>query len=433
MSIICIVFFIVSKPKYSINISLVLSVLFFSYFYGASILNIGGTLSYLVFLISDKSFFGQLFLSIIPAILESLHVGIVLHFLYSEYYHKNIAKKIRKNGLIFSSICIIITINVVYFIIHSNSYNADISWYLVNNILYVGAGWGVGLYLATLLVRKINNAIGEDVIGLSPCPMNEDDLLVLSNLNKIERSKPAVLVVGAHPDDIEIGAYNLINNENINLFYVTLTHGELGATKSRDSNLFEICLVWKRVIESIESARALNSCDITIASLYDGHLFEKKDDIIKIVRNKLKEIRRLGINDVVVISHGTFDMHSDHISVGEAIRSAARPNAILLYMVIDVSAPDMNKVLSRKENIYCSIVNYSKFSQHMNRYYATQIKRGTVKLSETKDNYEQYFFHEGDSLSMGQQVMELCQMKEYLNGPCDAQQAHPADAPESRR
>jgi LmbE family N-acetylglucosaminyl deacetylase len=129
-------------------------------------------------------------------------------------------------------------------------------------------------------------------------------------------SSNQVLVVGAHPDDIEIGcggaiAKHLTLGEKV--YAIVLTNGERGNhVEGRQ--------------ECIASLKSLGIHDVFFGNFSDGFL---KDDCntVSFIENHIK---KLGITRVY--THSPDDRHQDHRNCSRAVSSAARKiSEILLF------------------------------------------------------------------------------------------------------
>lgn len=131
-------------------------------------------------------------------------------------------------------------------------------------------------------------------------------------------SSRSYLVVGAHPDDIELGCGGLImkiKDSGGKAYGLTMTRGERGATKHG-----------KR---EEEMKRAFDYMELDGFWMYDFPDTEL-DDVVSEMKNVLEDkIRETGVN--VVVTHADKDVHSDHRAVFEATKVAARNMSILCY------------------------------------------------------------------------------------------------------
>ncbi|HZX44225.1 MAG TPA: PIG-L deacetylase family protein [Candidatus Nanoarchaeia archaeon] len=127
-----------------------------------------------------------------------------------------------------------------------------------------------------------------------------------------------ILVVGAHPDDIELGCGGTIARhleQNNRVYALVLTNGEQGAHAPQ-------------MVECLASLKSLGiaDSDILFANYRDGHINDDHDTVDYIE----KMIRKLGID--VVYANDPNDNHQDHRNTSRAVSSAARKvNSILLF------------------------------------------------------------------------------------------------------
>jgi len=118
-----------------------------------------------------------------------------------------------------------------------------------------------------------------------------------------------VLAVGAHPDDIELGAGGAIARhvmEGDEVYFIVLTYGE----KSGDKN--------ERIREAKESSSELNIKSIRFGGIPDTRVTDGVETIMVIEEliNKIKPER--------VYTHCAKDRHQDHRNAALASFSAAR-------------------------------------------------------------------------------------------------------------
>ena len=139
-------------------------------------------------------------------------------------------------------------------------------------------------------------------------------------------SKPAsVLVIGAHPDDIELGAAGMslkLSQEGAKVYGLVLTQGEVGSTAP----------VGIRENEAYSAAPHLGLADLWVLNFPDTQLRQH----ISAMRSAIEEkIKAFGVE--VVITHGPHETHGDHTAVFEAAKEAARNCSMLCFE--SISAP----------------------------------------------------------------------------------------------
>ncbi len=127
-----------------------------------------------------------------------------------------------------------------------------------------------------------------------------------------------VLAVGAHPDDIELGAtalvHRLANDERIDLWLLVLTDDEESDIRRR---------------EAITSAELLgvDQSRVLFAGFPDGRLHCSRDTV-GAVRSLLGE---RGIAPDVAVTHTRWDSHNDHRNAAEIVQSALRGALLMQY------------------------------------------------------------------------------------------------------
>jgi len=125
-------------------------------------------------------------------------------------------------------------------------------------------------------------------------------------------SLPPILVLGAHPDDIEFGCGGVIARETQagrKVHFVICSHGEAGSHGTPK----------QRVAESRKSAAVLGATIEFLELDGDAHLEIRAAHAIKIA----KIIRR--IRPEIVLAPSTVEnQHPDHAKLGNLVRDAAR-------------------------------------------------------------------------------------------------------------
>lgn len=137
-----------------------------------------------------------------------------------------------------------------------------------------------------------------------------------------------ILVVTAHPDDVDFGAGGAVATwtaQGVDVGYCIVTDGDAGGfdpTVPRD----QIARI--RRLEQTEAAKVLGVTELTFLGYPDGRLQATLD----LRRDISREIRRFR-PDVVVCQSPVRDFsriyasHPDHLSAGEATLSAVYPDA----------------------------------------------------------------------------------------------------------
>lgn len=134
-----------------------------------------------------------------------------------------------------------------------------------------------------------------------------------------------ILVIGAHPDDIELGAAGSLlklAQEGKKVFALVMTQGEVGTNAPPGV----------REGEARQGASHLGLSDLWVLNFPDTHLREHISAMRAVVEAKIKD---LGIQ--MVITHSPHETHGDHIAVFEAAKEAARSCSLLCYE--SISAP----------------------------------------------------------------------------------------------
>lgn len=139
-----------------------------------------------------------------------------------------------------------------------------------------------------------------------------------------------ILVIAAHPDDIEFGAAGSVakwvKEEGAEVTFCLVTDGSAGSNKP-DTDLDE--LVQVRQQEQCASAEILGVKDVRFLGYKDGALqptLELRRDLTRLIREIRPE--RVVIQDPTVVYFGNFYInHPDHRATGEASLYAVFPSA----------------------------------------------------------------------------------------------------------
>ncbi len=126
------------------------------------------------------------------------------------------------------------------------------------------------------------------------------------------RRQKTVLAIGAHPDDIEFGCGATIlrlREEGATTYGLVLTSGEQGHNETEG----------KRVDETGAAARVIALSDIAVHDFPDTLLHEHKAEIRVVIEKALARWR-----PDIIFTHNGHDVHTDHRTVFEATREAAR-------------------------------------------------------------------------------------------------------------
>ena len=169
--------------------------------------------------------------------------------------------------------------------------------------------------------------------------------------NAPAEKRPAVMFVGAHPDDSEgFGGVAFLLAKDYDLHVVDLTHGELGlGAKGRDDGS----------TAKIRTAEEERACALLGAMPHflnetDGMAFASRESVEQLVK-LLKEIR-----PVAVFTHWPVDNHPDHVScaatVDRAVKTANLPVERYFFEVLELQtlnwsplySVDISSVVDRK-------------------------------------------------------------------------------------
>jgi LmbE family N-acetylglucosaminyl deacetylase len=134
-----------------------------------------------------------------------------------------------------------------------------------------------------------------------------------------------VLIIGAHPDDIELGAAGAIlrfGEEGAQVYGLVMTQGEVGSKAPLGT----------RENEAYEAAASLGLSGLWVLNFPDTKLREHIAELRAAIEEKIKA---LGIR--VVLTHSPHETHGDHVAVFEAAKEAARACSLLCYE--SISAP----------------------------------------------------------------------------------------------
>lgn len=125
-----------------------------------------------------------------------------------------------------------------------------------------------------------------------------------------------VLAIGAHPDDIEFGAGATLlryREQGCRTYGLILTNGERGNSNGKDQDTDS------RIHEAHQSAQVIALLELRLLSFPDTRLHICKADIRRVIESTLRELA-----PDVILTHTPNDVHSDHKTVFEVTREAAR-------------------------------------------------------------------------------------------------------------
>jgi LmbE family N-acetylglucosaminyl deacetylase len=170
-----------------------------------------------------------------------------------------------------------------------------------------------------------------------------------------------ILAIGAHPDDLELGAggtiaRNVKNNHDVR--FLILTFGETGGGRPE-----------VRRKEAIESAALLGVRQVLFAGIPDRNVSEGIETIDKIeeVVNAFKPDR--------VLTHSLSDRHQDHRNASKATFSAARKvNDILCY-----ESPLTGPYPSFSPQAFCDITGFFELKKKAIDCFRSQRSKEALK------------------------------------------------------
>ncbi len=133
-----------------------------------------------------------------------------------------------------------------------------------------------------------------------------------------EEHKRAVLAIGAHPDDIELGCGGTLSRYKelgYRVYGVVMTAGEEGkGQQHRD-----------RKKEAQAGAGILGLDDLWVFNFADTGLSDQINEMKKVIEEKITQTAA-----GIIVTQSPFDIHQDHKAVFEATRIAARGDKSLL-------------------------------------------------------------------------------------------------------
>ena len=141
----------------------------------------------------------------------------------------------------------------------------------------------------------------------------------------VDLNATAVLAVGAHPDDIELGAGGLLRRlkeEGAKVYGLVMSQGEMGTPEKS-----------RRGDEARAAARVLGLDALWILDFPDTRLRDCIPDMRDAVEAKLAE------NHIdLVITHSFRETHGDHVAVFEATKEAARCCSLMCFETVSTPA-----------------------------------------------------------------------------------------------
>ncbi|MCP3676135.1 MAG: tetratricopeptide repeat protein, partial [Deltaproteobacteria bacterium] len=199
--------------------------------------------------------------------------------------------------------------------------------------------WFTNLILPLLLALTLVSYIGSDYFSTWMDPkliedITEVSLFIALGLSFLalfwtehrskEFSEMVILAIGAHPDDIELGCGGFImkaRDSGARVYGLTFTKGEqgVGGNGAREDEL-------RRAADYMAME------EFWLYDFRDTGLTKSVPEMRKLIEEKIREVKA-----TTVLTHTHLDIHSDHKSVFEATREAARHCSLLCYE--DVSTP----------------------------------------------------------------------------------------------
>jgi two-component system, NtrC family, response regulator HydG len=154
-------------------------------------------------------------------------------------------------------------------------------------------------------------AIRSDADEFLEKPVHPDDLIatatMLVNKGRANRNaaRDSVLAVGAHPDDVEIGAGGTLlvhNRLGDAVAILTLSRGARGGSQAAGA----------RADESRRAAEIIGA-DLYLGELEDNHIGEGADTIAAVARVVAQ------VRPTVIYTHSLHDVHTDHRNAHRAV------------------------------------------------------------------------------------------------------------------
>ncbi|WP_185714962.1 PIG-L deacetylase family protein [Gulosibacter macacae] len=201
------------------------------------------------------------------------------------------------------------------------------------------------------------HSLSHAIVPFSPVPSGLGTLLALvalivtSVLLVTRRIQPAdtnrtrrVLVVGAHPDDLELGCGGTLAkliDEGAEVHAIVMTNGSVGAEGDT------------RVTEAETAARFLGIASVQV--------FDEPDTNLHLVENRLMQLIEETIKRVepdLIFTHSAHDHHQDHESVHRATLRAARGHQSILCF----ESPSATREFS--PSVFVDVSEYTDIKVH---------------------------------------------------------------------
>lgn len=214
--------------------------------------------------------------------------------------------------------------------------------------------------MVALYILKTRNTYIEGV-PYSKVGVGSYYLLKKTEVVFLVATKKAILAVGAHPDDIELGCGATIAKHleaGDLVFVMIITNGEWGShTYTR-----------KECLDSLRTL-GIKGSHIIFGDFPDGHLSDNRETVEFIEA----QINRLNISRVY--THCPMDRHQDHRNCGNAVSAAARKVQEILLFQGQSTHPNFEPHYF----VGLSEENFRKKLDALNCY-KTQVKKGCVNL-----------------------------------------------------
>lgn len=143
---------------------------------------------------------------------------------------------------------------------------------------------------------------------------------------------PRVLCVGAHPDDIELGAggfvHRLCRDHGADVSFLILTEGRVGL---RGEFLYDPTTRRRQALAAAQTLGVARD-RVEVLQFADCRLIECEHEVIRAIENRLFDADGRPVYDMI-LTHSGEDTHSDHRIVHESSLSAVRNfhGTVLLY------------------------------------------------------------------------------------------------------
>jgi LmbE family N-acetylglucosaminyl deacetylase len=173
-------------------------------------------------------------------------------------------------------------------------------------------------------------------------------------------NRPALLAFGAHPDDLEIGAYGSLLRwrAKFDIHLLLATAGERGLTEEQSQR--------SRVAESVGAAGILGAKLICLG-LPDGYV---RDDLGTV--EQVDEVVRRIQPQRVLVNH-VEDTHQDHRRLARAVLSASRHvPEVLLYETPGTSAFSPSYFVDVTDTIECKVACVAMHDTQVHRAYTAE-------------------------------------------------------------